>query len=611
LFSAKDEYLRNLLDEIESNNLQLPDFQRGWVWEDSRIVSLLASLTLGYPVGTLMLLESGGEFKFKCRGIEGNELGDEEKEPTMMILDGQQRLTSTFLSLRSKKPVKTTTDTGRKIKRYYYINIEKALNTTVDREEAIFSVDENKQIRSEMGRKIELDLSTQELEFEQKMVPLNLCSDFSEIIAWSSKYYEYHKFDPVKVAEYNKFNELIIQPLLGYRIPIIKLKNTTPKEAVCQVFEKVNQGGVPLTVFELLTATFAADNYELRKDWETIENGSEKATEFGKARTGFKSINNLKEVDSSSFLTAITLLSSYLKGGTVGCKRKDVLNLALEDYKKYREMILDGYERANTFLIEQKIFSSDYIPYGNQLIPLAVICAVQKNFDNITVKNKIAKWFWCGVLGELYGSSTETRASFDVFEVDNWINNNGVEPRTITDSNFNTLRLFGLQSKSSAAYKGIMALILKENCKDWITGSEMDVTIYLEKNSDIHHIFPKEYCEIQGYDKRYWNSIVNKTPLFYSTNRAIGGVAPSKYLKKIEVEKNVDPNLINVFVSSHILKYEYLSSDDFDNFITDRASRILDLIENATGKKITDRGSEDVLKEFNKKLEIEKEEKIS
>jgi len=139
----------------------------------------------------------------------------------------------------------------------------------------------------------------------------------------------------------------------------------------------------------------------------------------------------------------------------------------------------------------------------------------------------------------------------------------------------------------------------------------MDVTIYLEKNSDIHHIFPKEYCEIQGYDKRYWNSIVNKTPLFYSTNRAIGGVAPSKYLKKIEVEKNVDPNLINVFVSSHILKYEYLSSDDFDNFITDRASRILDLIENATGKKITDRGSEDVLKEFNKKLEIEKEEKIS
>lgn len=606
MFTAKDEYLRILLDEVESSQLQLPDFQRGWVWEDSRIIGLIASLTLGYPVGTIMLLKHGESFKFKCRGLDGTEKTN--KIPDRMILDGQQRMTSTFLSLRSKTPVNTKTGTGKKIKRYYYINIEKALSTKIDREDAIFSVDENKQKKSDMGRVIDLDLSTEEKEFEQKMVPLNLCSDFNEINSWRSRYQKYYQFDSKISEEYQKFDEQIIQPLLNYRIPVIELQNTTPKDAVCQVFEKVNQGGVPLTVFELLTAVYAADNYELRKDWEIIQNGSDKVTEYGKSRTGFKEINNLQSVDESSFLIAITLLNSYLKGGTVSCKKRDILNLTLEDYKKNRELILDGYERANQFLIEQRIFSSDYIPYGNQITPLAVICAIQKDFHNITVKNKIAKWFWCGVLGELYGSSTETRISFDVPEVDNWINHNGAEPRTILESSFNTLRLFSLQNKQSAAYKGIMALLLKENCKDWIGGQTMDVTLYLDQGSDIHHIFPKDYCIKQGYNQRYWNSIVNKTPLFSSTNRYIGGVAPSKYLEKIQKEKKLTLDEIKDNVSSHILDYDMLSTDNFDNFITDRATRLLDLIEKATGKKITDRDSEEVVKEFNKALIVEKKE---
>ncbi len=57
-----------------------------------------------------------------------------------------------------------------------------------------------------------------------------------------------------------------------YQIPVIEIGNDVPKEAVCQVFENVNQGGVSLTVFELVTATFAADNFELRKDWDEIWN---------------------------------------------------------------------------------------------------------------------------------------------------------------------------------------------------------------------------------------------------------------------------------------------------------------------------------------------------
>lgn len=119
-----------------------------------------------------MLLESGGDFHFKCKNIEGSGL--EYKEPKDMILDGQQRLTSTFLSMRCKNPVNTRNDQHKSIKRYYYLDIEKALNTTTDRVEAIISVDEKKQIRENIGRDVVLDLSTEELEFKNKMIPFNI-----------------------------------------------------------------------------------------------------------------------------------------------------------------------------------------------------------------------------------------------------------------------------------------------------------------------------------------------------------------------------------------------------------------------------------------------------
>ena len=63
-------------------------------------------------------------------------------------------------------------------------------------------------------------------------------------------------------------------------------------------------------------------------------------------------------------------------------------------------------------------------------------------------------------------------------------------PKTVQDCNFSSMRLLGLQTKNSAAYKGIMALIMQNGAKDWINGTEMSVTNYIEERSDIHHIFP-------------------------------------------------------------------------------------------------------------------------
>lgn len=589
MFKSDNELLSILLDQVEEHDLQLPDFQRGWVWEDNRIRALLASLTLGYPVGAVMLLESGGDFHFKCKNVEGS--GSEYKESKDMILDGQQRLTSTFLSMRCKNPVNTRNDQNKSIKRFYYLDIEKALNTTTDRVEAIISVDEKKQIRENIGRDIVLDLSTEEFEFKNKMIPFNIMTKSDELDDWRSKYYKFYEYDKDIIENYEKLKQLCLDNITKYRIPIIKVLKEAPKEAVCQVFENVNQGGVPLNVFELLTATFAADDFDLKKHWEDT-------------KEIFKKYDTLKNFDNTSFLIAMTLLISYKKGGTISCKKKDVLNLKYDEYESNEKELIDGFKRMYDLLVDMKIFSTNDIPYSTQFIPLSVVCTILGNeIYNASVKRKIKQWYWCGVFGELYGSANETRYALDVPQLIKWIYNDSSElPKTIQDCNFSAMRLLSLQTKNSAAYKGIMAIIMQNNAKDWISGTEMSITNYIEERSDIHHIFPQEYCEKMGYDKRKWNSIINKTPIFFSTNRYIGGVAPSEYISKIIRNKGLTEAEVLCFVNTHFINTEMLINNNFEEFIINRAIKLLDAIESVIGKKITDRTSEEVVNYFGQEL---------
>jgi uncharacterized protein with ParB-like and HNH nuclease domain len=88
---------------------QLPDFQRGWVWENWRICSLIASISNSYPVAALMFMEYGGDsVRFKYRLFE---CGATTKMPDFLVLDGQQRLTSVFCSMFCRDNMKTKNKT--------------------------------------------------------------------------------------------------------------------------------------------------------------------------------------------------------------------------------------------------------------------------------------------------------------------------------------------------------------------------------------------------------------------------------------------------------------------------------------------------------------------
>lgn len=582
-FDSTKKSLYEILKEVNSGKIQLPDFQRGWVWDDNRIKGIIASVAKSFPIGAIMLLETGNEsIRFKTKPVEG-VTGANGIKPEMLILDGQQRITSLYQSIITNRVVITRNAKGYEIKRWYYIDMAKALDNDTDLEEAIFSINENKIVTENIGRDVVLDLSTEENEFQNLMYPVSRIDEYDE---WRTKFSEYWDYDRDKIKFWNEFEKSIIKGFNGYNLPVIVMKKENPKEAVCQVFEKVNTGGVSLTVFELLTATFASDEFDLKEDWEKI-------------KLQFKPFKILSNTSNTDLIQAITLYSTYKKRNdligagaiesipAVSAKRKDMLNLSLAEYEKYRDEIVKGFIKASKILVENHIFNARDLPYSTQLVPMAAILAkLGDKIENVGNKNKLMRWFWCGVFGELYGSANETRYALDLIQATDWIEKGTEEPKTIYDANFSPSRLNTLRTRNSAAYKGVYALLMDENTKDWLSATKIDFSSYFSEAIDIHHIFPVAWCEKNKIPRNDYDCVVNKTPLSGRTNRIVSGDAPSKYLDRLKKHAGVSDEEFNTILLSHVVEPDYMYKDDFNSFFADRKEQILKRIEIAMGKSI-------------------------
>jgi hypothetical protein len=583
-FDSTKISLYELLKSVDKGKIQLPDFQRGWVWDDNRIKGILSSVGKSFPIGAIMLLETGNEtVRFKTKPVEGVKNANGIK-PEFLLLDGQQRITSLYEAIITNEVVKTRNDKGFEIARWYYIDMVKAMDSSLDLEESIISLNEKKQITANIGRDIVLDLSKDEFEFQNLMYPVCMLDEYDE---WRTKFSEYWDFDRDKIKFWNEFEKKIIKSFNNYMLPVIIMKKENPKEAVCQVFEKVNTGGVALTVFELLTATFASDDFDLKQDWLDI-------------KALFRDYRLLCSVNNTDIIQSVTLLSTYLKRGerlkalvasdevpAVSCKRKDMLLLTKDDYVKTRDKVVAGYIKAAKILVENHIYHSRDIPYNTQLIPLSAILAVLGDkIESIGNKNKLIQWYWCGVFGELYGSANETRYALDLPQVVDWIENNGSLPKTIYDSNFTPSRLHTLRTRNSAAYKGVYALMLDDNPKDWLSATKIDLSTYFSESIDIHHIFPVAWCEKNSVDRNDYDCIINKTPLSGRTNRIVSGDAPGSYLPRIQKYAGVDEELFQSILKTHVLSPCYMYANDFKSFFYDRKEQILRRIERAMNKPI-------------------------
>ena len=202
-------------------------------------------------------------------------------------------------------------------------------------------------------------------------------------------------------------------------------------------------------------------------------------------------------------------------------------------------------------------------------------------------KKRIAQWFWCVVLGEMYGGTTETRFANDFADVVAWIRGEKTESRTIVEANFQANRLLTLRTRRSAAYKGIHALLMRDGCRDFLTSSTVQDQTSWVSPIDIHHIFPRAWSVGHKIDSNYYESIINKTGISARTNRIIGGRGPSVYLPRLQSIGGISEEEMDENLESHKIGPSELRADNFAKFFERRGEALLTVIESAMGKPVS------------------------
>ena len=361
----------------------------------------------------------------------------------------------------------------------------------------------------------------------------------------------------------------------------------TPKEAVCTVFEKVNTGGVTLTTFELVTAIFAADDFSLRDDWNDRRNI---------LRSQFAV---LRGIEGEHFLQAVALLTSQQrrrrsidKGDTpdqapaVSCKKRDLLDLSLPDYRDWADKVQSGFLEAGKFLRRQFVFAQYDVPYNTQLIPLAALFVeLGGELKPARAVKRLERWYWSGIFSEAYRAGAETQFALDLVQVGDYVRTSE-EPRLLTEASFVPERLISLRTRNSAAYKGLYALQMKSGAADWRTGNPLSLAAWHTENIDIHHIFPVAWCVSRQKPIPAWlyNSVINKTPIDAETNRIVGGQSPSLYCAKLDQHvENLDQVL-----QEHWIRPDLLRNDRFAESFVERGQSMFELIHKSMGKQSGD-----------------------
>jgi hypothetical protein len=493
--------------------------------------------------------------------------------------------------------VRTRTLRGVEVERFYYLDMKNAVNGGSDLGEAIIGVPADKIVRTNFGKTVTMDLSTREAEFKLDLFPLNHSFDSRD---WFYDWRDYWKARDRDVSDLDRaFVENVLQKIERYKMPIIRLDRENSREAICLVFEKVNVGGKKLDAFELVTAIYAADEYDLREDWR----GPPKQPQLGRHARMTSAPNKrdvLTKIASTDFLQACTLLHTRdnrlakVKAGLTGkelpqvtCNREALLGLPLNSYRNHAGAVETGFIASAGFLNELKIIWHKDVPYLPAIITLASTFAILgRDAQTVAAKQKLTQWFWSVTLGELYGSGTETKVARDTQELVEWISVDGSKPRSVDEALFQIDRLRSLYSRNSAAYKGLHALLMRHGCEDFIHGEGIELMTFFDKKIDIHHIFPKDWCKKQGIKPGVFNSVINKTPLSKLSNISIGGHAPSVYLKRIEDKQGLAPEDLDDILRTHLIEPEHLRTDNFEAFFESRINALAGLISTAMGKPV-------------------------
>lgn len=512
--------LQKVFNQLENGNMKIPRFQRGYVWERSKIVKLLNSIQNQYPIGSFFIWEAGKEFKNFCREIKELNLPENpESNFYSFILDGQQRITSLFVALKGK----TINDTDYSSICY---NLEKR------------------------------EFHIPRLKNENHNIPawkLFNTVEYSKILT------QYVLYDNEKGTIYHQNWSNCLQIFSDYPISIIKTLNMGLDEVV-SIFENINQGGKRLSLFDLVHASAWSPEFDLREKIKAF-NEEPNVKAFG-------------GVENEVFIQSLAL------NAFGDCKNKNQLNLTAsicaDNWKKTTECIRLSLDFVKIFGVR---FIS-YLPY-NSFLPIFQYYFFKSGKNSIPSSHQkfIENWFWTGTFSARYSSSSLTKMKDDA----DWISQlaNDVLEENVFGVSLTLKELAKVNMQTKSVIKnGVICLMALENPKDF----DNSIPVMLDKTNiaksngkENHHFFPYSLKDKFGTTVTGINSLLNFALISGRLNREISNKLPSIYIADYSSKnQKIEIDLDSHFISKEAL--EAVRNDSFTDFINERAKSVLSKI---------------------------------
>ena len=347
-----------------------------------------------------------------------------------------------------------------------------------------------------------------------------------------------------------------------YAIPVVTVTEATV-EHVSSIFERINNTGTKLTVFDLMVAATWNEQFDLRDEIENTLSDMER-----------------KDFDEISPVSILQVLAAIETGSA---NKKAIFSLRDKDPElllKYTAEVHEALKRSIDFLVnEVNVKSSDFLPYERQLVVLAYVFAKHRSLSHAEIST-LKKWFWRTSFAERYRRGGEGLFDEDLAKVIAALKDESLLARFGEAPSPAEIKR-AVFRKNSALSNAFAALLASKTPRNLVNGTVIDTGNSLSKynRKEFHHIFPQAYLRDRNVSKESINSLANICILSSEQNKSIGDKPPSVYFK--EIQKKLGENWISTLESNLISQssIECLLTDNFDEFINRRSERIESIIK--------------------------------
>lgn len=524
--------------EIDSGQIKLPMFQREFVWDKEQSARLIDSLLKGYPIGTFIFWKTREALR-SVKDIGNHSLPETPKSDyAQYILDGQQRITSLYAI---RKGLRISKD-GKEINyKDIYVNLDyDPLNdeqiVTSQREDDKAYVSVHDLLTQKMGdlfRQVGMDKSDLVEEYKTRLTT--------------------YDFTTITIKDY-------------------------PIDIACDVFSRINTGGKPLTLFEIMVAmTYdEAKGFDLALKYDELLNGSdENDTSLSKAK--------FDTVPAATVLQAVAAIT------VDSIRAKDILKIRREKFiTNWEPMVSSMFTAVDFIRTKLHVPVSQLLPYASLLVPFTYFFRKNNNKRPTEIQAKLLRQFfyWVG-LNWRYSGATETKIAEDLKKM-NMILQEKMPKYPSGELNVSAADISETWfTAGNSNIKAILCLFASHKPRNLDDDSDVildNSNLKIATSRNYHHFFPRKYVE-RHCPSMEPNLIANITLIDAASNNKIRAKAPSRYINEL----NTGNSKLKYSLRSHLInspKGFGIMEDDYEKFIEKRSAAIAEALNEALNPEI-------------------------